>query len=761
MEHKRNSPTIRLPAPKPARLWSTTIREDGWHASSVGRVSAKGRLLNLDVVSLIMRFLLPTAEEAPVHDFKKRRYVVPAYIGWLTQAMCVSRAWYSTALHTCELWGILLASARQLPAWSTILGRAHAAPLRLYYWKTLHWPDLDALLDRASAVYAGLSGRTRNWTLYLQGRRMPHLEVLSLEANYNLSPDRPLPSCTSPLEAPRIRHITLYTPLVVKAGNVESASLANFTVAQMVDFLSELSTLRHVELSRPCFVGGIDWTRTFTQAGSRAITSPRLGYDGHWERLRVLTIHCRRGESYPLTSDAVSVSTPQVVSLDLTGPLLLAAPRARDLRIQDIYLRDLLRMLHGMPALKELNVVSLRGRTVWDFTDSLPSNPVPLSKLHKLTLKVGAHCGSLELLASIRAEKLAEISFACDASAPPNRWALQRVAEVLNDALPGDFASLRRAMEDARTGLWSAGYPGITTALNTEIEAAYWWNGSSYLPAPNALDVYRSAAELVRDMALATHEQDPPLHVGHRVRDIVLYALRAMTLDLKAVAFSRLEIITCYRSIQFDVEVTGGKSEDETVRKVRCVMVGPSFTSPNAAEPPQLPPLDSVAYGTARILHGLAVLPIREILVKNYGRGPFETLKHSNVDLVELSHTLARYSSVTTLGIEIGGSSVHAGLLRAISNPQALPSLSHLSVVHPTSVGMVSDQHPDPYHEWWDELEVALRRRWEAGRSLSLSVAGRFCLERDWSRRCASVVHDITVDVFCEHRVGVCCTRSD
>ncbi|VDB91539.1 unnamed protein product [Peniophora sp. CBMAI 1063] len=705
-----------------------------------------------------MLFLLPTADESPIHDLKKgRRYMAPMYVGWLAQAMCVSRAWYSTALHTCELWGILLASARQLPAWSTFLRRAHAAPLRISYWNTLHWPDLDALLDKASAVYAGPSGRPRNWTLYLQGRRMPHLEILSLEAAYNLSPDRPLPSCISPLYAPRIRHIRLYTPLVVKAGDVESAALSNFTVEQMVAFLSELPTLRHVELSQPCFVGGVDWTHMFTQAGSRALTLPRVGHGRHWERLKVLTIHCRRGESYPLTSDAVPVSTPQVISVDLAGPLLLAAPRARDLRIQNIYLRDLLRMLHGMPALKDLNVVSLRGCTIWDFAESMPSNPVPLSELLKLTLTVGVHRGSLELLASIQAEKLAELSFTCDASAPPNHQALLCVAELLDDALPGDLAALRSAMEDARTGLRSAGYAGIVTALNTEVEAAYLWDGSSYLLAPNALDVYRSAAEVVRDMALAAHAQDPQLHVGHQVHDIVLYALRAMALDLKAVASSRLKITTCFRSIHFDVEVN--KFEDETVRKIRCVMVGPTFTSPNAALPPQLPPLDSVAYGTSRILHGLAVLPIREILVYNYGRGPFETLKHSDVDLVELSHTLAQYSSVKTLVIEIFGSSVHAGLLRAISNPQALPSLSHLSVVHPTSDRIASDQHLYSYHDWWDELEAMLRRRWGAGRSLSLSVTGPFCLERHWSTRCASVVHSLFVDVLCEQRVGMDCTH--
>ncbi|KZV65961.1 hypothetical protein PENSPDRAFT_668024 [Peniophora sp. CONT] len=703
---------------------AATSSWDGWLATGIGRVSEDGRMLNLDVIALILLHLLPDANEIPSHSGQGWMRLAPAAVRYLVNAI--------TALRICELWGILLASTSLPSIWLMVSRRAKNAPRRLYYLNEFPWPDLDSHLDRASAVYADWNSNWRNWTKVLQGRSMPYLEAIYLRPNRDHAPAE-LPSCLLPLYAPNLRHATLCSPMLLKADNLDSLIVSNHDVEQLCDLFSQLHSVRHVEIHRTRFRDGIDWTRLFVRAASqeRAEADPVL--PGVWDTLEVLRIWCRRGDSYALTSDSPTVYTPAVTTLDVSGPILLYAPCARDVRLQHIGLPDVLRMLLGMPAVFEVTVVSMRGETWYDFNEGLPAGPIELTQLEKITLTVDAHRGTLELFASVRAPQLAELSFTCNASAPPNRLALQRAAGSLNAALAGDVQTLRSAIELARTVLWSAGYIGISRVLYDDMAATTVLNGDVFEQVPNALALLREAASSARDVALATYADGPPLHAGYRIHDIVLAALQAMALDLATIGPVRLVACVHHGAVLFDAEI--GFLGNGALRTIRCGMVGPTFTSPLPAPEPELPPLDSVAYGASRVLHGLSALPVVELFVDNSGRGPFWAMRHCDEDVVALARSLARYSMVEKLFIEVSGEYAESGLLRALAHSASLPALTEISVLSPPIKEWQQPpvEHPHALPIWWDALEDALQRRHAAGLPLPLlNITGRFCLGRGW-----------------------------
>ncbi|KZV64556.1 hypothetical protein PENSPDRAFT_668962 [Peniophora sp. CONT] len=709
--------------------WPVTVSEAGWLASGIGRLRS-GRMLNLDIISLILFFLVPPADHIPSHGGWP--YLRPSYVCWVADAMCVSRAWYSCALRNFEMWGALLASVWHSSTWVMVSRRAMAAPKRLFYLNKFFFGTLDAFIDGATAIYADWSSRFRFWGTLLQGRQLDNLEVLYVRPDYKDADDRDepsdphqaFPSPAHPLNTPCLRRAAISSPAVFLSDVLEHLVLSNFSATQLVDAFAPLTSLRHLEIHKPRVGDGIDWTRTLAR--------------GSWDQLVVLRIWGYEGKNYRLASDSSPVSMPVVETLDLAGALLLHAPCAREAQFRHILLPDVIRMLRGTPQMAALEIRSLLGNTWYDFNEGLPSVPLHLPALVTLTLTNEIQNGTRELLRSLRAPGLRAVSMRCNASPPYNRLALQYAAGILDAALPGDLNTVRQALRDANHAFWIAGYTHLSSVLLQEVAPVGIWNDDVLLPAWNALLIMTHAALLMRDMATAVYNEGQAPHAGYYLHDAVMAALGTMALDAAHLKGVRMCIRSEHYAAEFEVEVA--RLCDGRARKIRCAMISPSTTMPTPLEPWNRP--DSVAFGSARILHGLSVLPVEEMFVINRDRGPFWSLRDSHDDVAELSCALARYSFVRTLVVEIDGSYAEDGLLQALSDARALPALRHISVCdrspphYALPVG-----HPYTFDGWWEALEQALRQRRDSGAPVhSLIVDGRFCLRRGWQDRVRGLV---------------------
>lgn len=692
----------------------------------------------------IVMSLLPSVAEPP----EDSRWGVPVFARTVVSAMCVSRAWLDCLMHAGELWGALLPLARTERDWNRLRDLSLHSPKRLVYTAREGHAALDELLESASAVYAGSECPWEHFGLKLEGRRMPFLQALLIRPDERGMPRAALASPQRTLQAPRAVTCAISSPLVVEAERLEELVLSNSSRPQIAAALRPHRYLTRLEIHRTRSRGPIDWTDLLLSTS--------------FSLLEELVFWCGAMQSALLSPTCVAVETPALLTLDAGGAVLLRGPCAHRVHFESVRRPDFVRMMKELPRVAFLSVTSLLpSGAEWPIGESNPgaeTGAVNLAFLETFSLRWALDSEGLALLQSVNAPELYKLDMAFDASAPPNRAALEEVIEFLTVAVESGGAGLASAFGWARRAFEKSGYPQLLETLNDVLPADIQdvLNGEAVPVDADMREAMRISALALRESVIAAAAPDAEvLHAGHFLRRAV--AAAATTMGINWANFEAVLSVALDAGEEFVAYEAVADNDEADVRTLTLAMSGTPLT--RVVRPQTWERQESPAYCAARTLFGLAGFRFVEIFVCERDWDPFRALAEAQgVDIDELSASLAKFSSLDTLRFMLGERAHSGGLLKAVSGDM-LASLTHIYVTSEAMGGfVVGGMHPPQREEWFGILEAALNGRAKHGHCLQyLDIRGYFCLCRVWLRRVSGLVDTLVHDVACARRVQTVC----
>lgn len=695
---------------------------------------------NLDVFAEIVKLIVPPISEVPLH-----RYYEPGGAG------AVAKDSITSMMQTCQLWngsladmhaivwGSLVPAAYDKDSWRAAMQRAGNANVRLVY----RWgiPDelVDAVLGRATAIYAGNDHPWRYLGRVLRNRSLPALEVLYLRPDTRGMPRTAL-RMYGPVRAPLLRICVTSSPLILDAPNLLYLGVMHHTKAQLFTVLQQVPPLRWLSIQSPRERSLIDLTALIGTTST--------------DRLKFLRISSHATACTPLDTALPPLSCPALEDLDVSGPTWLRAPCLRDACVRNVHAEELLRMLE---LAQSVETVRARWREVWDSDTPLmaekrlgPAQPLLLDALTHLDLAGSMSRSTLTFLESISAPHLSGMRLFCDMPPAPDHDALRAVRDDVSMQLAAaqqngfiDVGDLSGSLSDARTTLLEAGYGSIAHRLATKVGFPNLWNGQA---GPSAMDMAATATELVDELQLAFHS-DPQPHGGVLLHAVTEAALRAFAVEGNGIG--TLNISCGMQELVFEALV--GRSGCRLLFLMASTPTnewGRWYTRSTG---------DSVISGAARMLHGLRPLRPRRLNVQG---GPYGAHTLAS-EAQTLGEVLQHYAQVEDTHLDCSDSGWQGfPLLSSLSDITVLPGLKKLVLrcASEKSAGW-EDRERLQYHiNRVDErtgtiLAVALRSlaaRFERGGELViLELEGGCCLEEGVGRQLQGMAHTLTVSTVC------------
>ncbi|KZV65002.1 hypothetical protein PENSPDRAFT_668675 [Peniophora sp. CONT] len=648
--------------------------------------------LRLDVIVYILLLFLPPLDVIPLDRWGSP--LASECFATITTAMRASRVWYATALATCALWGGLLALARTRRQWLALNALAGDAPRRLMYRDGLPNEMLDAVLHKASAVYVPASSSWRHWGVILEGREMPHVEVILLLPSERLKPPGRLDTPSRPLFAPSLRIFHASSPCLVRANALHTLVVANCAPDQLAGMIKELRSLHRLEIRQTHSDEPVDWTALLAE--------------GSWLLLEELRIVCRDFQGYALACRTIPVSTPSLREMYATAAVLVNAPRIQQLHFVHVRYADYLRILQWTPSVVH---TTLRASA---------NVPLPPMSTRALPAPATVFLGALESLKifgdvqtygrgffSALTTPNANIRLECDMSAAPNHQAVIDVNALLRTTLSAEDAGvleLLRALQHARRAFRASGHSTLLSLSDTLLE-----NVEPDYSMPSMQTVVQSLSDSVHELV------DSPVvsHAEATIRDVLAEIVTAMGVRTATnEADCCLEIEGQPDSVRYSVMI---RDVDGRTRNVSAYMMGPRSAGGWWAAPARWERKDSLTWAASRIIGGLAVFRLQEITIVDGGFESFESLTQPNEDVKSLASSLQHLTQTHTLRFKFSTAAVGLGMVQAIG-PANLAALTSIHVQGAPIGGWGDGHHSVPsYRTWFDALEAALTRRKEAG----------------------------------------------
>lgn len=705
--------------------------------------------------------LQPPIDLVPLGDFWDPDGVGGRALQDITNIQRACSLWNATAKAFGALWGAFVPAAETVQALSRVLVRAQGANIRLAYRATIPKAVTDALLHRATAIYAGDDCPWRHFARTLRGT-LPVLEVLILHPRTNEMPSLPLRSFDHSLYAPFLRICDVWCPLRLVAPRLQRLGMRYYTPAQILSTLAGLAdvSLQRLEIENICVTVDLDYTGLLD--GVRT------------DRLRFLRIAAPNNLSGALNVDGERLHFPDMTTLDVSGPIWLRAPLAASVKIFNADANEILCMLHGLPGVNTLHV---RPRPVWDLT---PRATVLAD--HHITLPVPVHCATviqvagvmsqqtLDLMSGISIPALQSLTMFCDMPTEPQHQVLRDARSTIHAAMVAEelnqvpnAATVLDCLTEAARLLRRAGHHAMCIRFHTIPGHPGEW------PATHGIE-WASAATTARATIQAldeAYQRPEAVHNGVLLRRVVDAALTAIGVDALDDS-ADIDIWPGDRSIRFVAVVNAGQCTLNFSMANTRTNEWPTSTWHSWER------TDSRTFGMARMLWGLSSLQPRSMRFQG------DMLRHlpagfGDGDVRLLREALHLYDRLEVLRLDYSFFGRYELLLpRALSDAHTLPGLKRMIVVcAQTRDSPLGEDIAGEYvgEEIGPGLVVSavqnmLSMRAENGERLeTLELEGSFCLQEAYGRGLASIVPEVILEnVVCKrpggaHLCGQCSWR--
>lgn len=686
--------------------------------------------LNLDVILYILMLFLPPLDAMPLGEWGS--LLATECLVAITAAMQASRIWYGAAIATGALWGGLMVLARTRRQWLALNALAGEAPRRLMYRDGLPNDMLDAVLPKACAVYAPACSSWRHWGMVFEGREMPFAEVILLRPSEHFKPNGRLETPTRPFVAPNLRIFYIASPCTVIANALDTLAISNCAPDQLSGALKDLRSLRRLEIRQVHSDEPVDWTALLAL--------------GEWLMLEELRIVCRERQSYALACRAVALPMPRLRELYTTAAVFVDAPLAQQVHMVYVRYVDYLRVLQRTPSVVRTTLrasanvaLPLMSSSAWPGAGS-----VYLGALESLKVFGDVEQYGPDFFHAITAPN-ADIHVDCNMSAPPNQQAVVDVDALLRTALcaaDADVPELRRALQHAKRAFKISGHSALLARLDVLLE-----DNTPDLSMGEMGRSVQSFSNSVRELV-----DNPIVSHAEYVLAQVIAATGLCGTELKSDC--SMEIQGQADSVRYAVAI---REPEGFTRKLTAHMISPR-SSGGWTGRARWERRDSLTWAASRMLTGFSEFVLKEVAIVDNGCDPFETLVQPNGDVEALASSLEYLSAMHTLRFKFNTAATGMGMIQAIGTSN-LPALTSI-YVEGASIGGWGGHHSvvPSYRVWFDTLEVALRRRKEAGRQVELlSIKGRLCLCQFWVDRVRALVDALRMEVACTRGVGEVC----
>ncbi|VDB94108.1 unnamed protein product [Peniophora sp. CBMAI 1063] len=697
-------------------------------------------------VELLER-LIPPVDRLAVGSFWRPENPGGLALQDIKHVLCVCQVWHDTANSLGAIWGAFIPVAHNEHTLAVMLERARGANIRLAYTRGIPKAVTDALLPRATAIYAGQDCPWRNFARVL-GQRLPLLQVLILRPDATGASSSPLRSFDGVLDAPSMYICELSCPLPLNAPGLLRLAIRFCTSPQIERVLSsiaEVSLLRLVLESIP------DTQRMNLTALLRRIRPDRLSF---------LRIGASYSQVAGMDFSSAKVSFPELDTVDLPGPTWLGAPNIRFAKIFNINADEALCMLDG---LSNAEVLHIRGRADGDLHPRTPVQashhvelPIELVRAHTIYLAGVMSEDTWTLLDGIFAKNLRYLHMFCDMPAAPDHGALDDVRGRIQTSLAASSATaasatLRTALLQAQAALRAVGHHVMARKLN-DIDG-YPVGEWGFGPAHEVNDVppwaqLEAAAQEAMGTLAAAFEQPPARHNGFLLNRVASAALDVMDIeDLEAF------------ETEFDITPEGkGVCCTARIGERRLAFV---MADSDSNEWPkawgQDARVDSGIFGLSRLLFGLSFLkPVylkfSDDRFRSLGWGP------ERADKRALRQVLRGYDRVTSLILDYAWTGyTRFELLDVLADPTTLPRMQRLVVLcappHDKPIGeYLNGEYFGPTPDEAQKVVRAVLRMLDARSAHAdegvdyLDLRGGFCMSEDLVNDAQGLVGRLLMD---------------
>ncbi|KZV70917.1 hypothetical protein PENSPDRAFT_664728 [Peniophora sp. CONT] len=722
-----------------------------WANASVARPPHPSNKLPAGQIFLFAEVLadvVPPIELIPVGSFWKSNGIGARALEDITNIQKTCQLWNITAKALGTIWGAFVPAARSELELAVALERTRGANLRLSYRADIPKAVTDALLPRATAVYAGRESPWRNFGRILQ-RRLPLLEVLILHPSTRSMPRTPLRLFVGALDAPLMRICEIWGPMLLIAPRLERLGLRFCTPAQLALILSGIADVPLVRLVLE---------RIRVERRDERMDLTDIMRSVRRDRLRFVRIVGSVVLSAGLNVDGPRLSFPVLTTLDVGGPMWMTAPNVTVAKIFNATADEALCMLDGLTRVETLH---LRGRSEWDLAAHPMVDaahhvvlPVALQHAKKLLLAGIMSEDTVTLLRGIRTPGLEYLTVYCNMPAAPRHDVLGTARTMVANALDAAQADTNSgALNEAILAADSMLRRGGHRAMSLRLSRIVGFPSVSIIDSSDTTWMsLESAARLTLEALDEASQQPPAVHNGFLLRRVVSAALIAGGVMDPLQDEAEIQIARGRGSVHFWAVVRGSACTLEFVMPYSTTNEWPTSDWRE-----RLPP-ESTTFGFARMLFGLAGLKPLTMQIDGDPLGPLPG-GFGDADERMLREVLRSYDRMVVLRLDYSRLDYNdAGFhfLSALSDPTTMPGLKGMHVVcapplaNPIGEYIGAHYMAPEYNGPVDVLSAvvnALTARCDGGEMLStLELEGSFCLAEDDAEAALNVVENFQYD---------------
>ncbi|VDB85036.1 unnamed protein product [Peniophora sp. CBMAI 1063] len=726
------------PGPAPGVEHQAWLRAQGKTASD-----NQYPLGSRDLFRLILTFVAPAIDELPVeHYWKPTRPGAKSWAG-ITAIEVTCKLWRACLLEEGRIYGAFVPAARDESSWNLAVSRARTAPIRLRYHRGLPSALVDSVICRASAIYASVDYRWRNFGRLLQNKTLPELVVLYLKPNEYYMPRTAAHSHDLVVHTPKMLECETSTPLVFSAPLLERLGLVYHTLQQIVAVLRPLTTLRRLVVEHTREHEPVDLTTLLGSTGT--------------EHLELVRISGHPTFSTPMNVSHDAIRCPILKHIELPGAAHLDAPSLATAKVFNTCAPDLISMVELMPSLRTLQTRWLREThppRALHVRDRGNDDPIVLNQLTDVYMAGAMLRDTLVLLENIAAPSLEHLQVFCEMPPAPSHAMLVELRGTLEAALHLDVGNdIVDVLEGAHSALRRAGYRPLSDGLGKVLPSPGWGERPP-TSLPDMLFLLRTTIDNVAEAIEAGPMPDNSVLLSAVARAATIaFGITEYDAAHPHAAGVTMCIWKSTSSVHFEITARGGS----------CKMQFSMSASVGQEWDAWLPGgrIDSLTFGVARMLSGLRAVCTRTVKIVD---DPFAPLpaEYGDADFVMLRDVLSEYGSVEVLYLDYAHFSRTPPftLLRAMYSASVFPTLRHLTVkCAPDFEGpigyyvesqYVADEAGSPCQVLASLFDM-LRARMEAGgeRLESLCFEGGFCLAEDYGVLCDRFAEDVQWKMEC------------